>query len=116
MIANSHPEPIKQGEKRPFYGVITAPSGSTVTISGNATCTLYDMTGAVVSAVNGVNTTGQESGAQSELLVWYSLDVTTLALANGLYHLVFSVNADGSDGINRNYKPSVFILVEAASA
>lgn len=116
MIADAHPVPIKLGAKRPFYASATAPTGSTHTVSGTSTVTLYDKDGNVAGGVNATNVTGQETGAQLELLAWYVLDPTTLSLAEGLYKLVFTIVATGSDTIVRTFKPGIFIIVEAASS
>lgn len=116
MIADAHPVPIKLGAKRPFYASATAPTGSTHTVSGTSTVTLYDKDGAVAGGVNGTNVTGQETGAQLELLAWYLFDPTTLNLSAGVYKLVFTIVAVGSDSITRTFRPSIMIIVEAASA
>src|SRR5687768_9770738 len=115
MPSHAHPAPIRLGEKRPFYASATAPTGSTHTVSGTSTVTLYDKSGAVAGGVNGTNVTGQEAGAQSELLAWYVLDPSTLNLTAGVYRLVFKIVAVGSDGITRTFFPSVFIVVKEAS-
>lgn len=115
-MSDAHPEPIKLGEERPFYFSATAPTGSTHTVSGTSTCSLYDKDGAIAGGVNGTNVTGQETGSQLELLAWYVLKPTTLSLVAGVYRLVGKVTALGSDSITRVFESSVFIIVEAASA
>lgn len=120
MIADAHPEPIKTTSKRVFYGKAVAPTGSTITINGTATVTLYDKKGVAAGGISGVSVSGQETGAQAELLAWFILDPSSppsgVALTPGPYHLEFVINGDGSDGINRDFTPCVFILVESASA
>lgn len=116
MAADAHPFPVRLGEDAVFYGKATAPTGSTHTVSGTSSVTLYDKDGLVAGGLNATAVTGQETGAQLELLAWYVFDPTTLSVPEGVYHLVFTIVATGSDGIVRTFKPSVFILVEAASA
>lgn len=106
---------MRLGEKRPVYGSATAPTGSTHTVSGTSTVTLYDKDGAVAGGVSATNVTGQEAGAQLELLAWYVLDPTTLAIAAGTYKLVFSIVATGSDGIVRTFRPSIMVVVQGAA-
>lgn len=117
MVSDAHPDPIRLGAERPFYFTANAPSGSTHTVSGTSTVTLYDKDGAVAGSVNGTNVTGQDAGAVAALDAWYVLKPTTLGLtANTPYKLVGTIIAVGSDGITRKFVISVFIIVEAASA
>lgn len=117
-MTEAHPLPIRLGEKRPFYGKATAPTGSTHTVDGTSTVTLYDKDGAVAGGINAVSVTGQETGAQLELLVWYLLDPSNppsgIPLTPGVYHLVFKPAATGSDTIQRVFEPAVFIIVNPA--
>lgn len=117
-MTESHPLPIRLGEERPFYFKATAPTGSTHTVSGTSTVTLYDKAGAVAGGINAVSVTGQETGAQLELLAWYVLDPSNppsgTALPQGVYHLVGTIVATGSDGITRTFKPSVYIIMNPA--
>lgn len=117
-MTEAHPLPIRLGEQRPFYGKATAPTGSTHTVSGTSTVTMYDKDGAVAGGINAVSVTGQETGAQLELLAWYLLDPSAppsgTALSPGVYHLVFKITATGSDGIVRVFEPSIFVIVNPA--
>lgn len=119
MACEAHPIPIRLGEERPFYGSATAASGETLTVQGTSTVTLYDAAGSAAGGINAISVTGQESGAQSELLAWYVLKPSNppsgTALTPGVYEMVFTMTALGSDNITRVFKPSIMIVVKAAS-
>lgn len=99
----------RKGEIKPFYGVINAPAGGTVTLQGGATVTIYAPDGSVI--VNAVAVSGQDAGALATARVWYVF--ATAAQAVGKYYAVFSVQALGSDGITRTYYPECYIEILA---
>jgi hypothetical protein len=109
---------IRQGERRPLYGQVTAQSGTlTVQSSPAPTCTLYDANGTAVGGLDGIGVSGYDAGAQTAPRVWYNLDTTAPAnLAAGFYTLVFKFAAQGSDGILRVYKPSLELEVQPPQA
>lgn len=106
-------ETLRVGEKRPFYGQVTADSG-TLTIQPSSpapTVTLYDSAGAPVAGVNGAAVTAYDSAAAATVKAIYNLDAA--ALAAGVYTLVFNFAALASaDGLIRIYRPSVRLRVE----
>jgi hypothetical protein len=101
-------ESVRQGEARPFYGSVTASSG-TVTTQGTPTATLYDGAGAAAAGFDGVDCTGWELGPAASVRAW--LVVATAGLAPGIYALVFSIVVLGDDGIERTELPAVQITV-----
>lgn len=98
---------LRQGESRPVFGGVSAPTGSTVTIQGAPTYTLYDSTGGV--KLSG-SVTGYDAGAQSAVRAWTSVDATSLA--PGSYTLAFRIAALGSDGVTRVCEPTALVVVE----
>lgn len=109
---------IKQGERRPLYGQVTAKSG-TLTVQSNPapTCTLYHASGEAVSGLEGIGVSGYDAGAQTAPRIWYTLDTAAPAsLATGFYTLVFTFSAQGSDGIVRVYKPSLEVEIQPPQA
>jgi hypothetical protein len=100
---------FRLGEKRLVYGSASV-SGGTLTIS-SAAATLYDSAGSVVSGWNGVAVSNQTSGAAATVQAGKVVD--TAGLGAGGYLLVFTIAANGSDGLARTYEPAIAINVEA---
>ncbi len=101
---------MRQGEKRPIYGELTA-AGGTLTIAPvpGPNVILYDRFGTPISGFNGIAATGFDSGAQTAPRVWFSLDAS--GLPAGFYTLVFTLTATGSDGLVRVYRPCIEVQV-----
>ena len=107
----------RKGEKRPLYGTATAPTGSTHTISGTSTFTLYDRTGAAVTNLSGINVTGQDAGAVLAADAWYLLDTDTpVDLQPGFYTWRFEIAATGSDSLARIFEPTGALQILPANS
>jgi len=116
---------MKQGEKRPLYGTVTAQSGTlTIAASPAPTCTLYDAAGDAIAGLTDIAAgdaiagltdiavTGYDSGPAASRRAWYVLNTTSpVLLVAGFYTLVFQFTATSSDGIQRVYEPSLEVQV-----
>lgn len=108
---------MRQGEKLPLYGQVTADTG-TLTISGQPTFTLYDSANTAVGSLTALNVTGYDHSAAVAPRAWYVLDtMTPVALAVGNYTAVFILPVTSSeDAIARVFECSVDLRVDAPYA
>jgi hypothetical protein len=100
---------VVKGEYLPIYGSLTAPSGSTVTVSGTPTFTLRtrptDPTSApaVVSGFDGASATTQIAGPAQTVTAVYELDLTNVSAGRWYTAEVYLIGV-GSDGRTRKRK------------
>ena len=115
MPRHAHPEIIRLGERRPYFGTADGPSGTTATLQGTGKVRIFDKDGAEL--LQSTSVTGQDSGATENPRVWYNLEPSVLGMVtdNSPYSLVFLFETLGSDGLRRVHEPTILVVVKEAN-
>lgn len=103
---------INKGVVEPIYASWEAPTGTTNTISGSPTYTLYDADGVAVTGHDAQAVTGFNNTALAAPNLWKTLDTSSIAV--GQYRIVFTFTVTNSgDSIARTEKVEGIIRIVA---